>query len=134
MSKLRELQQAAQQAVRDQERAYGMSRAEGGVRLLESARLAAQAAQIQMADVLHQAEHLKSVIRRYKLQPQTRERDRLIEDAKRIGGHHTKKAAVTAALEEYVLRRRQLAILDLAGKVDYDPEYDYKRLRRRRPR
>jgi Arc/MetJ family transcription regulator len=55
--------------------------------------------------------------------------DRLIEDAKRIGKHHTKKEAVTTALEEYVRRRRQLAILDLAGKVEYDPEYDYKLLR-----
>jgi len=60
--------------------------------------------------------------------------DRLIEDAKRIGGHHTKKEAVTAALEEYVRRRQQLAVLDLAGKVEYDPEYDYKLLRRRRRR
>jgi len=60
--------------------------------------------------------------------------DRLIEDAKRIGDHKTKKGAVTAALEEYVRRRRQLGILDLAGKVEYDPEYDYKLLRRRRRR
>jgi Arc/MetJ family transcription regulator len=57
--------------------------------------------------------------------------DRLIEEAKRIGGYPTKRAAVTAALEEYVRRRRQLGILQLAGKVDYDPAYDHKLLRRR---
>jgi Arc/MetJ family transcription regulator len=56
--------------------------------------------------------------------------DRLIEDAKRIGGHKTKKEAVTAALDEYVRRREQLAILDLAGKLEYRPDYSYKQLRR----
>jgi Arc/MetJ family transcription regulator len=60
--------------------------------------------------------------------------DRLIEDAKRAGGHKTKKEAVTAALEEYLRRRQQVAILDLAGKLEYDPDYSYKHLRRaRRP-
>jgi len=58
--------------------------------------------------------------------------DRLIEDAKRIGGHRTKKEAVTAALDEYVRRRQQLAILTLAGKLDYHPDYSYKQLRRAR--
>ena len=58
--------------------------------------------------------------------------DRLIEDARRIGKHRTKKEAVTRALEEYIQRRRQLEILALAGKVDYDPDYDYKRGRRKR--
>jgi len=60
--------------------------------------------------------------------------DGLIEEARRIGHHKTKKAAVTEALREYIQRRKQLRILDLTGKVDYDPDYDYKALRRRRPR
>jgi len=34
--------------------------------------------------------------------------DSLIDEARRIGRHSTKKAAVTAALEEYILRRKQL--------------------------
>jgi hypothetical protein len=57
--------------------------------------------------------------------------DKLIDEALRIGGHKTKKAAVTEALEEYIQRRKQLRILDLLGKVDYDPNYDYKKQRRR---
>jgi Arc/MetJ family transcription regulator len=60
--------------------------------------------------------------------------DGLIDEARRIGRHKTKKAAVTEALREYIQRRKQLRILDLAGRVDYDPDYDYKALRRRRPR
>ena len=59
--------------------------------------------------------------------------DRLIEAARRIGGHRSKKEAVTAALEEYVLRRRQLGILRLAESVPYDTDYDYK-AERRKPR
>jgi Arc/MetJ family transcription regulator len=57
--------------------------------------------------------------------------DRLINKAKRVGGHRTKKAAVTAALEEYVQRREQLRILELAGKIDYVRGHDYKALRRK---
>ena len=45
--------------------------------------------------------------------------DRLIDAARQIGHHATKKAAVTAALEEYVNRRKQLEILKLAGTIDY---------------
>jgi Arc/MetJ family transcription regulator len=55
--------------------------------------------------------------------------DNLIAEARRIGHHATKKAAVTAALEEYVMRRKQLEILKLAGTIDYDPEYDYQKIR-----
>lgn len=55
--------------------------------------------------------------------------DALIEEARRIGGHTTKKQAVTLALEEYVARRKQLAILDLFGTVDFDKKYDVRRSR-----
>jgi Arc/MetJ family transcription regulator len=58
--------------------------------------------------------------------------DRLIEAARRAGGHKTKKDAVTAALAEYVQRRRQLRILEAFGTIDFDPKYDYKGERRRK--
>lgn len=57
--------------------------------------------------------------------------DELLEEALRVGGHRTKKATVTEALEEYIRRRKQAQILDLFGTIDYDPEYDYKRQRSR---
>lgn len=56
--------------------------------------------------------------------------DRLIEEARQIGHHMTKKAAVTAALEEYIRQRKQLEILNLFGAIDFDPAYDYKKNRR----
>ena len=55
----------------------------------------------------------------------------LIEQARKAGGYRTKKAAVTAALEEYVRRRQQLEILKSFGQIDLDPGYDYKEARRR---
>ena len=57
--------------------------------------------------------------------------DNLIEEARRTGGHKTKKAAVTAALDEYIKRRKQLRLLERFGTIDYDPKYDYKAERRR---
>lgn len=58
--------------------------------------------------------------------------DRLIIEAQTIGGSKTKKAAVTEALREYIQRREQLQITSLFGKIDYDPDYDYKQTRSRR--
>ena len=56
--------------------------------------------------------------------------DNLIEEARRTGGHKTKKEAVTAALDEYIQRRKQQKILDQFGSFDFDPGYDYKAERR----
>ncbi|MGC1463770.1 MAG: type II toxin-antitoxin system VapB family antitoxin [Terracidiphilus sp.] len=56
--------------------------------------------------------------------------DRLIDEARRIGNHATKKEAVTAALDEYIRRRKQLEILDHFGTIDFDPTYDYKKMRK----
>lgn len=56
--------------------------------------------------------------------------DHLIEEAQKLGRHRTKKDAVTAALDEYVRRRKQQEILSLFGTIDFDDAYDYKRERR----
>ena len=56
--------------------------------------------------------------------------DRLIEEAKKLGHHRTKKEAVNVALEEYIRRHRQQAILEAFGAIEYDRNYDYKRERR----
>jgi Arc/MetJ family transcription regulator len=57
--------------------------------------------------------------------------DKLIEEARRIGEHATKKEAVTAALDEYIRRRKQADIVKLFGTVEYARGYDYKANRRR---
>ena len=57
--------------------------------------------------------------------------DKLVETARTIGRHPNEVDAVTAALQEYIARRRQERIIGLFGKIDYDPQYDYKSQRRR---
>jgi Arc/MetJ family transcription regulator len=56
--------------------------------------------------------------------------DRLITEAQRMGKHKSKKEAVTAALQEYIQRRKQKRILKYVGTVEFHPDYDHKRLRR----
>jgi hypothetical protein len=55
--------------------------------------------------------------------------DKLIDEARRVGNYRTKKEAVTAALDEFIRRRKQLEILDHFGTIDFDPEYDYRKMR-----
>jgi len=56
----------------------------------------------------------------------------LVEQALKISGERTKAAAVTKALQEFIARRRQKAMLDLAGKLEWDTGSDYKKDRSRR--
>ena len=58
--------------------------------------------------------------------------NKLIEEARKLGGHKTKKAAVITALEEYVRGRKQQEIIKLFGTFDFDPNYDYKAGRKAR--
>ena len=58
--------------------------------------------------------------------------DALIVEAQRAGKHATKKAAVTAALEEYVQRRKQLGIIELIGRIPFRAGYDHKKHRSRK--
>lgn len=57
---------------------------------------------------------------------------KLIDQALRVSGEKTKKAAVTRALEEFIARRKQKNILELMGKLEWDAGYDYKAERSRR--
>ena len=72
-----------------------------------------------MCEVLHMATNLS-------IDPD------LIEEARRVSGERTKAAAVTKALQEFIARRRQKAVLELMGKLEWDPTYDYKKERSRR--
>ena len=56
----------------------------------------------------------------------------LIDEVLALSGEKTKRAAVTRALEEYVARRRQKRLLELMGKLEWEPGFDYKRERSRR--
>ena len=55
--------------------------------------------------------------------------DNLIEEARVLGKHKTKKAVVTEALNEYIQRRKQTDILNVFNSISYEKDYDYKKQR-----
>lgn len=57
--------------------------------------------------------------------------DKLLHEALEISGLKTKKETVNLALKEFVDRHKQLEILKIFGKLDPDPDYDYKKGRSR---
>jgi hypothetical protein len=57
--------------------------------------------------------------------------DKLLKEAVKLGGFPSKKAAVNEVLRDFVQRKKQLGIVDLFGKIDFDPGYDHKKERRR---
>ena len=51
----------------------------------------------------------------------------LLQKALEVSGLKTKKDTVNLALKELINSRKQLEIIDLFGKMDPDPDYDYKK-------
>jgi Arc/MetJ family transcription regulator len=58
--------------------------------------------------------------------------DDLLNEAKALGHHKTKKETVNAALSEYIQRHKQEEILSLFNSIQYDPRYNYKKARTRK--
>ncbi len=56
----------------------------------------------------------------------------ILDEAMKLGKHNSKKATIEAAIREYIARKKRIEIKELFGSIDYDPEYDYKQLRRAR--
>jgi Arc/MetJ family transcription regulator len=57
--------------------------------------------------------------------------DKLIEQARKLGGHSSKKEVVTAALRRYVRARRAREITGMMGSVEYFDDDDHKTARKR---
>lgn len=58
--------------------------------------------------------------------------DELLERARTVGGYRTKRETVNEALREFIARRQRVELARLAGTIEYDPGYDYKKERRAR--
>ncbi|MBN1898496.1 MAG: type II toxin-antitoxin system VapB family antitoxin [Spirochaetes bacterium] len=56
--------------------------------------------------------------------------DSLIIEAKKLGHHRTKKETVNQALKNYIRYMKKLNAIDIFGKIEFDPEYDYKKSRK----
>ncbi|GAB4120578.1 MAG: type II toxin-antitoxin system VapB family antitoxin [Sideroxydans sp.] len=56
--------------------------------------------------------------------------DKIMQEAMRSGGFKTKKETVEAALRAFSRQRKsQRRILELFGKIEFDPAYDHKKMR-----
>ena len=58
--------------------------------------------------------------------------DRLVEQAFALTGIRTKRQLVHVALSELVRKRQKKSLLDLAGKIRLQPDFDHKEMRRLR--
>ena len=58
--------------------------------------------------------------------------EKMVEAAVKLGHFKTKQEALNVALSEFVQRRNRLRILELAGKIEFQPGWDYKKLRGKR--
>ena len=55
----------------------------------------------------------------------------LLNTAYKIGGYSIKKETVNPALEEFIERRKSEELIQLFGKIEYHPSYNYKKMRSR---
>ena len=55
--------------------------------------------------------------------------ERLVKEAMMLSRTKTKKELVHQALKEFVENRKRLDLMDLAGKIEFAKDYDYKALR-----
>ena len=55
--------------------------------------------------------------------------DALVQEALKLSGDKTKKEIISLALKEFVGNRKRRNLLDLAGKIQFRENYDYKALR-----
>lgn len=57
--------------------------------------------------------------------------DKLIVEARRLGGYKTKKETVNQALAMFIRQHKQQRVLDSFGKMEWAEGYDYKAARKR---
>lgn len=58
--------------------------------------------------------------------------EKMVEEAVRLGNFKTKQEALNVALSEFVARRNRLHILELGGKIEFRPDWNYKKMRGKR--
>ena len=55
--------------------------------------------------------------------------DNLVKKAMKLSRTRTKKEVINQALRELVESRKRLNLMDLAGKIEFSKDYNYKALR-----
>jgi Arc/MetJ family transcription regulator len=57
--------------------------------------------------------------------------DGLLDTALKISGLKTKRDTVNQALKEFIQRREAEDLIEMFGSIEYEKQYDYKKLRNR---
>lgn len=52
--------------------------------------------------------------------------DTLVQEAILLSGVKTKKAVISLALQEFVMSRKRINLMELAGRINFRDDYDYK--------
>jgi Arc/MetJ family transcription regulator len=68
-------------------------------------------------------------IRRWRVRTNIVLDENLVEEGLKLSGAKTRKELVNQALRELVENRKRRNLLDLAGKITFAKDYDYKRAR-----
>jgi Arc/MetJ family transcription regulator len=58
--------------------------------------------------------------------------DMLVAEGLRLSGAKTRKELVNRALSEFIESKKRLDLQDLAGKIRFADDYDYKKARERK--
>ena len=58
--------------------------------------------------------------------------DELVKEARQVTGIKTKRELVNEALRVLIETRKRKSLLDIMGKIEFDPGYDHRKLRRDR--
>ena len=56
----------------------------------------------------------------------------LLEKAQRLGHHRTKRETVNEAMREYTERKKRMESVDLFGSIEFDANFNHKKLRKAR--
>ena len=54
---------------------------------------------------------------------------KMVEEVVKLGEFANEQQAVIAALVEFIEKRQRMQMLELAGQIDFDPAWDYKKMR-----
>ena len=58
--------------------------------------------------------------------------EKMVVEAVKLGNFKSKPEALKAPPSEFVARRNRLRILELAGKIEFRSDWDYKKMRGKR--
>ena len=58
--------------------------------------------------------------------------DKMVKEAVKLGNFKAKQEAMNVALTEFVPSRNRLRLLELAGTIEFHPDWDDKKLRGQR--